>query len=225
MRRTNIIGLALVVALVMGATASTASARRLTLSGEGAAVALGDELILDGRENLAVYSSDGYLSECRTPWYEEMEVRAALDSISGKKDIARLTEDEGRRNETQIGPCESDGGNALVFWRAGGQRLTLGANGKATLRPVSIGVSFESFYGDEGNHERDEQNCSYFTKALSGKNTATPTRQPLTVEFNGTLKLHASPKVCPKTLHVSLSFSRAEVWGEIIGEAILDEEI
>jgi hypothetical protein len=220
MRRITIAGLVLVIVLAMSATAAgTASAKRLILrSEEGTALALGDELVLSGRENLAVYSTDGLLSECRTAEYQEMNVYATLDEVSGKKDTVRFFDREPLSAETQIGPCESDDGNAYAFFNWEHESLTLRANGKATLRPVSIAVNFE------GVDRIGELNCSYFKKALSGTNTATPTRQLLAVDLSGTLKRHESSRACPKAIHMSLSLSRVSVLGPI-EEGFVEEEL
>ncbi|HUB73631.1 MAG TPA: hypothetical protein VL979_06315 [Solirubrobacteraceae bacterium] len=217
MRRITITGLTLVIVLAVSATvASTASASKLILSEYGTALSTGQLFGLFGRENFAVSSDNGL--ECGTPEYEEMEVYATLVSNSARKDVVDFNEEE--YDETQVGPCESDGGNALVFWRSGGESLWLGANGKASMRGVSIGVAFERLYQKGGRPEGEEVECNYFTKALHGTNTATPTRQPLTVSLSGTLKRSDSPGGCARTLHASFSFPDIETY-----EGTIEEEI
>jgi hypothetical protein len=223
MRRIAIASLTLVVLLaVSAAVAGTASAKRLILrSEEGTVLTPSDELRFSGIENLAVYSTDGFLSECRSAEFQEMNIYAALDDVSGKRDTIRFFEREPLGTEMQVGPCESDDGNALVFFDWDNESLTLGADGRATLRPVSIGVDFEG----KGGSESEELSCSYLTKALSGTNTATPTRQPLApVDLSGELTRHDSPRACPKAIHMSLALTSIVVYGPIY-EGYVEEEL
>jgi len=135
-----------------------------------------------------------------------MEVYSTFAGGAGKK--ATMTfhaglEEEGaiiKSSEMEI-QCEGEPGWVYVYWSPGGETLTVGANGEARLRPMSVTVEYELLYGGRP----EERLCHYAKGALSGRNTATPTRQPLTVALNGTLKVHDSPKACPRVIQVSLS--------------------
>jgi hypothetical protein len=220
MRRIRIMGLALVVVLaVSAAAASAASASRLILSEEdGTALPLGQEILFSGRENLTVESSA--IAECKTPEYYSMELYSTLDRSSRPKDEVKFKTGRlvgGVEEPTEVAlECRVETGYAFVDWRPGGEILTLGANGKARLRPMSIGVLFEIY-----NYGRiEEVPCSYSKGTVSGTNTATATRQPLTVELDGTLTRRSSPRACPKTMHVSLSLPYIETY-----EGKIEEEI
>lgn len=208
MRPLSIAGLALVIVLaVSAAAASTASASRLILSADGTALPLGSEVELTGRENFAVNSSE-LSRECRSPEYEEMEVYATLGSTAHKPTLSfhEGLEYEGiviKSSEMEI-QCEAEGGYAFVYWNPGGETLTLKANGEARLRPMAVTVEYELFT----NGYPEELLCHYSKGTLSGTNTATTMRQPLTAELSGTLGVHDSPRKCASTLQVSLSMPR-----------------
>jgi hypothetical protein len=223
MRRLTIAGLVLVVVLAVTATAaSTASAKRLILIEEGGpALSAGSEMRLDSREHFLITSNGNSVGEndfqCELPAFEEIEMHGTLTGIAGKKDTVRLNVEE--EDEVVLGPCEGDPGLVFASWRWGNEHMTLGANGKATLRSVSIEVEFERFESPPR-----ELRCSYFTKALSGGNAATQTRQLLApIVFNDTLRRHDSPIACPKAIHVSLSLTRIE--SETPKEGFVEEEL
>jgi hypothetical protein len=111
--------------------------------------------------------------------------------------------------------CESERVYVYVSWEPGGEYLSLGTNGRASLRPVSVDAFFEVF--NDGAIE--ELSCHYFTRALRGTNTATLTRQPLTVELSGTLKRRgSSARACSRTVQMSLSLPAIETDQETIEE-------
>jgi hypothetical protein len=223
MRRIESVGLALVIVLVVGAVgAGTASASRLVLSAEGTVLPDGEPFELFGGDEHFSASSHG-IFDCGTPEYEELVLYSTLESNGRKKrDTAKLEaglEFEGeliRPPQTAL-VCESERGYVYVSWEPGGEYLSFGANGQASIRPVSVGAFFEIFNGGE----IEELSCHYFTRALRGTNAATPTRQPLTAEFSGTLKRRDSPpRACPRTVHMSLSLPEIETNAETIEEEI-----
>jgi hypothetical protein len=212
MRFIKSIGLALVIVLaVSAAAASAASAPRLILSEEdGTALPPGQLVVLTASENLTVSSND---FSCTSPEYEEMEVYSTLVGNAGRK--ATMTFHAGRENEGILIKssemeiqCEGEPGWVFVYWNPGGETLTLGANGEARLRPMLVTVEYELLYGGRP----EERLCHYAKGALSGRNTATPTREPLTAELNGTLKAHDSPRACPRTIQVSLSLPNIKTY-------------
>jgi hypothetical protein len=194
MRRGRITGLLVAGLLAVGCAAtSAASAKRLTLSEGGVVLAPGSDFELLGNPgNFSVDTSAGEV-ECfkrTTMSVETITNSKASDELSGLD-----------TNVNGGNHCESDLGN--VFPGLTGERLLVRATGKATIESATLFLFFE--LGDK--------ECLYPTKSLKGENTATATREPLSLFFSQRLKRSkSSSPSCPT--EATLDFELPEAFGE-----------
>ncbi|HTW42918.1 MAG TPA: hypothetical protein VMD79_11450 [Solirubrobacteraceae bacterium] len=212
MHRKAIAGVALAVLLAINAAAvSTASAAtKLTLSENGAALAPGT--IFEGYGSFGVVTSEGVCSSGG----DSLEVSVVTNS-KRKDELAIYN------YNAEFETCESDTGNAVGGLRSLGGTLDLGANGKVSGGPVALVIGFEHIEYKDRRYEDVE--CWYVGKRLTGTSTATTSRQKLSIELEGEVKLDpslSSPKakhLCPKTAEWGLSLPVTEnEEGELIEE-------
>ena len=187
--------IAVLATLAMSAIATaSASAAKLTLSESG--LALGFEHGMeayghgfyaetpDGEIDCGGFDEDGFDAYVVTNSKATDELHVYNFVLSGES-------------------CESPRGHAFPDLYPQGP-LELRANGKATLGPAVLAITFEL----------SDERSSYGTKMLRGTNTATSTRGPLQLEIDQTLKLQRSesPKTCPKqaTMHFETSYINGE---------------
>lgn len=180
MSRSTVAGALLVLSLALGASASGASAAKLTLSEGGVALAPGSPVFAEeGR--IQVFTSEGAI-ECSPEPELEVFFRVVTNSKgSDELGIERLSESQ----ET----CRSFTGNAEVLLQSLGSFLKLNAKGQASfgLHP-SLTLVFEHEEYAGTRYEGIE--CDYGRERLRGTNTATPSPQALQIAFEGALSLH-----------------------------------
>lgn len=194
MRRGTIAGLLVAGLLAVGGTVtSAASAAKLTLSESGVTLPSGFGIELFGDPgNFSVETPAGAV-ECfkRTTMTAETITNSKASDELGGLDT----------NVNGGNHCESDLGN--VFPGLTGEQMFLRASGKATIKSAALFLFYE--LGDK--------ECVYPTKALKGENTATPTREQLSVFFEQRLRLNkTSSSGCPK--EATVDFELPEVFGE-----------
>jgi hypothetical protein len=209
MRRTAIASVTLIVLLVIGsAAASTASAKRLVLGEAGTALAPADAFEIDGRHNLAVTTSSGYV-ECED-FFNETGLEVIVVKNSRATDELEINRIFG---EVQEPPCRSFTGNVFVDLESLEGPLKLGANGKASTGAVELLISFEHI---EYRGVRSEADCVYSHNHLTGSDGATPTPEKLEIDLGAKLRLDVARSsvnakhFCPKTAEMELSLPFTE---------------
>lgn len=180
MSRSTVAGALLVLSIALGATASGASAAKLTLSEGGVALAPGAPIFAEGG-SIQVFTSEGAIQCSPEP---ELELSFGVVTNSKGSDelgLKRLSENQ----ET----CRSFTGNAEVLLESLGSFLKVNAKGEATvgLHP-SLTLVFEHEEYAGTRYEGIE--CDYGRERLRGTNTATPSPQALQIAFEGALSLH-----------------------------------
>jgi hypothetical protein len=209
MPRKRFLGLALVVFVITGATATGAAAStRLTLSEGDTALAAGDAFEIYGENNLSLTTSEGPVFEC-----EDLFARTGLEVsvVTNSKAKDELAID--RTVGPDIGHCRSFTGNVDVAIQAFGGPVVARSNGIATAGEFAVGIWFEHIRYGEGSYEIE---CVYDRKHLKGTNSATATKQNLGLEFAAALKLDVAASgtdakhVCPKTAEMELSLPSSE---------------
>jgi hypothetical protein len=206
MRRRMSIGLALASVLAIGATAArTASAKTLTLSDGGVALAPGYAFEMFGRANVHIHTSVGDI-DCLQ---ETKQLRSALlvSVIKNPGFYATPLEVKGTtgplngEEQCRTGPTNKWG---FANVRLGGGTLRLRASGKATMgHPANL------FFRTERDEGFQPLSCHYKTYQLSGSNNATATPEPLNVTLGHKLGLNTAVQNegrCPKNLELSLFF-------------------
>lgn len=180
MSRLTVAGALLGLLLVLGATASGASAAKLTLSEGGVALAPGAPIYAE-EGDIQVYTSDGPIA-CSP----DAEVELYLGVVTNSKGTDELgLKRFSERQET----CRSFTGNAEVLLDGLGSFLKVNANGKATVGSnPTLTLFFE--HEEYGGTRYEGIDCNYRRGALRGTSTATATRQALQITLEGALSLH-----------------------------------
>ena len=125
MSRSTVAGALVVLLLALGATASGASAAKLTLSDGGVALAPGAPIYTD-HGSIRVYTSEGSIACSPEP-----EVELDLGVVTNSKGSDELGLEGGLRESQET--CRSFTGNADVFLDSLGSFLKVNAKGHATV--------------------------------------------------------------------------------------------
>ncbi|MHB8234029.1 MAG: hypothetical protein ACYDHT_05175 [Solirubrobacteraceae bacterium] len=182
MSRSTVAGALLVLTLALGATASGASAAKLTLSEGGVALAPGAPVFVEeGR--IQVFTSEGPIACSPEP---EIELNLAVVTNSKGSDELGL---KGLSERQEF--CRSFTGNAEVLLESLGSFLKVNAKGQASvgLHP-SLTLVFE--HEEYAGTRYEGIQCNYGRERLRGTNTATPSPQALQIAFEGALALHGA---------------------------------
>jgi hypothetical protein len=182
MSRSTVAGALLVLTLALAATASGASAAKLTLSEGGVALAPGASVFAEeGR--IQVFTSEGAIQCNPEP---ELELYLAVVTNSKGSDELGL---KGLSERQEF--CRSFTGNAEVLLGSLGSFLKVNVKGQATvgLHP-SLTLVFEHEEYADRRYEGIE--CDYGRERLHGTNTATPGAQALQIALEGPLSLHSA---------------------------------
>lgn len=217
MSRSMAVVSALVSVFALGATASAASAAKLTLSQGGVALAPGQAVFAEDGQ-IQVNTSDGPL-ECP---FGALEANLELSVVTNSRGKDEL--EVNRFHERELGSCRSFTGNSEARLGSVGSFLKLDADGTALtgLYPT-LTLLFE--HEEYAGLRYTDIECTYRRERLRGTNTATPALQRLQIDVGGKLTLHlplSSPKarrLCPSDAEVSVSFPFIEgETGELIEE-------
>jgi hypothetical protein len=214
MNRAVVAGTFFLLLLALGATASGASAAKLTLSEGGVALAPGETIYAE-KGRIEVETSNGPI-ECS--FVPEVDLTLSVVTNSKTRDelgINRLSE----RQET----CRSFTGNAEIHLESLGSFVKVTAEGKsiAGLYPT-LKLLFEHVEYQGTRYEGVE--CVYRRERLPGTNTATPNLQALQIAFEGKLRLRpllSSAKaghLCPAEANLSISLPLIESETAVIEE-------
>lgn len=217
MRQLRIVGALFVTLVAMASSVGAAEAKVLTLdSGSLTPLPSGEKFLSSG---YAVFEFGTYFIQCEDGGF--------LGSVTTNKravDTLNLTQSRGSwRGLGQYGEpvCEDieDGnliGQAEVvvgteFWA-----MSVGANGKAKLKPTSASptdMEFDIFVPNAATGSA----CYYYAKALKGSNNATPVDEDhpfgdrLEVRFDhqALKRQYFSPKTCPAKISMTMVFDDA----------------
>ncbi len=182
MSRSTVAGALLVLSIALGATASGASAAKLTLSEGGVALAPGASISAE-EGHIQVFTSEGSI-ECNP----EPEIELSLGVVTNSKGSDELgLEGLFERQQT----CRSFTGNAEVLLQSLGSFLKVNVKGQTTvgLHPtLTLVFEHEEYAGTR--YEGIE--CHYGRERLHGTNTATPSPQALQIALGDPVSLHSA---------------------------------
>jgi hypothetical protein len=199
MRRFRITGLALVAVLAISAVAAaTATATKLTLSEGGVALAAGSTFEVYTKESIAIRTSQGNF-DCfvEQPFVEE-GAGLLLEVTTNSRPIDSLRVVQGLGFFGNAKECRTENGFGHADISLGSGPLKLTSTGRAVEGATVLRFTFE----------RGPEQCD-FKGPFKGTVNATPTREPLEIEYSGKLgfdkKLRNDPR-CPTFVEMTVSY-------------------